>query len=101
MNVYDRNCDATIANVFWVRGRSIFTPPLTEGCIAGVMRRHLLRILPQGGYTVEEKLFDIEELNHADELFLTNATSGIRWVREFRHRQFKNTVIFDLAPLIF
>ena len=101
LNIHDRICDATIANVFWVRGNSIYTPPIAEGCVAGVMRRHLLNILPKSGYMVEEKLFGIEDLTQADELFLTNATSGIRWVKEFRRQQFRNDVINELVALIF
>jgi branched-chain amino acid aminotransferase len=100
LNSHGRICDATIANVFWVKDGSINTPPLSEGCIAGVMRRHLLDLLPKMGYNVEEKNLHIADLLKADELFLTNATSGIRWVKEFRGRQFKNTLSASIYPLL-
>ena len=101
LNTHERICDATIANVFWVNGQCIYTPPLDEGCIAGVMRKHLLSILPPNGYAIEEKMFSVEEFTKADELFLTNAISGIRWVKEFRERQFANDVVKQVAALIF
>ena len=101
LNTHNRICDATIANVFWVHDQSIFTPPLTEGCIAGVMRRHLLDILPKRGYTVQEKKMELSDLQQADELFLTNAISGIRWVKEARGKQFKNTLSTIMYPLHF
>ena len=101
LNSHERICDATIANVFWVDDQSIYTPPLSEGCIAGVMRRNLLDILPKNGYTIKEKIFEVEELTNADELFLTNAISGIRWVGMFRGQEFKNSLSTAIASLLF
>jgi branched-chain amino acid aminotransferase len=92
LNSYGRVCDATIANVFWVKDKKIFTPPLSEGCVAGVMRRHLIETLPAMGYTVQEIPAEISDLETADELFLTNVISGIRWVREFNGKTFGNTI---------
>jgi branched-chain amino acid aminotransferase len=100
LNSYGRICDATIANVFWVKDKSVYTPPLSEGAVAGVMRRHLLNILPQKDYRMEEKILEIADLKEADELFLTNATFGIRWVKEFQRREFKNTLSATIYPLL-
>ena len=47
LNQHDRICDSTIANVFWVKDNKIFTPPLNEGCVAGVMRRKILELAIQ------------------------------------------------------
>jgi branched-chain amino acid aminotransferase len=35
--------ESTIANIFWVNDNQLYTPPLAEGCIAGVMRRHIMQ----------------------------------------------------------
>jgi branched-chain amino acid aminotransferase len=100
LNNHGRICDATIANVFWVRDQSFHTPPLSEGCIAGVMRRHLLHILPQNGHEIQEKNLEVDDLDEADELFLTNAISGIRWVKECRGKQFENTFSTRIYSLL-
>lgn len=97
LNTEGRVCDSTVANVFWVSGGTIFTPPLTEGCVAGVMRSHLLSRLPELGYTVTEKAAHVDELLAADELFLTNAISGLKWVGEFKSKQYSN----DISSKIF
>ena len=55
LNSSNRICDATVANVFWVKDGKIFTPPLSEGCVAGVMRAHLINRLPENGMEVLEK----------------------------------------------
>lgn len=85
LNVHDRIADATIANVFIIKNESIFTPPLSEGCVSGVMRRHLLAKLK-----VEEMVLTVESMLSADEIFLTNAMTGIRWVKQFRNKTYSN-----------
>ncbi len=92
LNTSDRVCDSTIANVFYVKDGSIFTPPLSEGCIAGVMRNYLLSQLPSEGYNVAEKQTSVDDLLAADEIFLTNAVSGLRWVGEFKGKTYGNSL---------
>lgn len=101
LNSHERICDATIANVFWVHNKTIYTPPLSEGCVAGVTRRFLLQTLPEKGFSIQEKNLEPRDLQQADELFLTNAISGIRWVKEYQNKQYSNafaTRIFELLP---
>jgi branched-chain amino acid aminotransferase len=92
LNSENRICDSTIANVFWVKDGTVFTIPLTEGCVAGVMRSHLLSELPSLGYNVMEKTASIDDLVNADEIFLTNAINGIRWVGDFQGKTYGNTL---------
>jgi branched-chain amino acid aminotransferase len=84
LNTHERLADSTIANLFYIKDQRLYTPPLSEGCVAGVMRRYLLEALPRAGYSVQEQPVSPEELAGADEVFLTNALRGIRWVRSFR-----------------
>ena len=92
LNTSDRVCDSTIANVFYIKDGTIYTPPLREGCVAGVMRNHLLSQLPEQGYNVIEKETHVDDLLNADEMFLTNAVSGLRWVGEFKGKKYDNTL---------
>lgn len=89
LNAAGRICDATIANVFWVKDGRLFTPPLSEGGVGGVMRRYLVEtIAPK--YTVQEQPLIPEMLLQADELLLTNAIQGIRWVGRYRDKHYNN-----------
>ncbi len=96
MNMHERICDATIANIFRVKDRQIFTPPLSEGCVAGVMRRWLVEKIPDAGYEMKEEKLTVEDLYNADEVFLTNAIFGIRWVKQFRNSTFSNNITADV-----
>lgn len=70
------------ANVFLWKNGALITPPLSEGCVAGTMRAAIFELSKQ----LEIKLVEAEvlpgDLPQADEIFLTNAISGIRWVRQ-------------------
>ncbi len=100
LNAHGRICDASTANVFWVKEGILFTPPLTEGCVAGVMRRNLLDILPREGFKIQQQEATIAVLENADELFLTNAIRGLRSVREFNGKIFANTICREITRRI-
>lgn len=92
LNSHRRLADSTIANLFYVKDRQLFTPPLSEGGVAGVMRRFLLETMPAAGFSIQEKPVTAEELQNADEVFLTNALKGIRWVGTFRMARYGHTL---------
>jgi branched-subunit amino acid aminotransferase/4-amino-4-deoxychorismate lyase len=50
----------------------------------------MLEIASAEGFIVEERPVDAEELPGADEVFLTNAISGISWVLGFREKRYYN-----------
>jgi branched-chain amino acid aminotransferase len=100
LNAHNRICDGTIANVFRVHQNSIYTPPLSEGGVAGVMRQYLLTELPKAGYTVHEKICTVEDLEAANEVFLTNALFGIRWVGKFRNKVYSNKLVSELYKVV-
>jgi branched-chain amino acid aminotransferase len=81
LNAYNRIADASIANIFIIKNGIIKTPALTEGCISGVMRRHLLQCCKKEGLPVQETAVTVEDIEQAAEIFLTNAVHGIRWVK--------------------
>lgn len=82
LNPFDNICDATIANVFIVINGIVITPPLSDGPVDGVMRRHLLRNMRQQSIPVHERTITIEELLQASEVFFTNAMFGMKWIRQ-------------------
>ncbi len=104
LNQYERVCDATIANVFFSKGGVIHTPALSEGCINGVMRSYLLEQLRSTGIDVKEGAYTPTEIAAADEIFMTNAMYGIRWVKQWGERMYpfqQSSTIFHrfISPL--
>lgn len=81
LNTHQRICDTTIANVFIIKNQIIYTPSLTEGCIAGIIRRWVIENL-KTSFQINEKPISLQDLANADEVFLTNSIHDIRWVKQ-------------------
>ena len=96
LNTAGSIADSTIANLFLIKGGTIITPSLEEGCVNGVMRRHLLTELPMAGWKTLEMPVSVNEIKNADEIFLTNAINGIRWVKQFRDNVYVNTQTVEI-----
>ncbi len=88
LNAHDRICETTASNLFWLEDSVVYTPPLSEGCVTGTLRNLLLTLIRQWGYAVEEKPATFARLLRADEVFLTNAIRGIRWVHTCEKKQY-------------
>lgn len=96
-NDQDRVAEAISSNVFIVSGEFIVTPPVSEYCVDGVMRKVVMNQAAAYGYTVLEQPLSEVSITSADEVFLTSATRGIRWVGEYKGKMYKNTVSKILA----
>lgn len=90
-NVKGHIADATIANIFLIKNNLVITPALAEGCISGVMRKWLVRRLAESKFDIREGVVTKNDLETFDEVFLTNAMTGIRWVKRFRDKTYSNT----------
>jgi branched-chain amino acid aminotransferase len=71
-------CEASSSNLFMVQKGVLFTPALSQGCVAGTKRRELLEILPSLGFQVEETIITKDMIFEMEEIFLTNAIRPIR-----------------------
>ncbi|MBC8053248.1 MAG: aminotransferase class IV [Sphingobacteriaceae bacterium] len=85
-------CEAMSSNVFVVFKKKIYTPALSEGCIAGVMRSVVMKLAAENKMEVIEAQINPDILNEAEEVFLTNASRGIQWVMGFNSKRYFNKV---------
>jgi 4-amino-4-deoxychorismate lyase len=75
-------------NVFVVRRGRLLTPSIERSGIRGVMRRIVLEAAVAAGIDSTETELERNALDDADELFVTNALSFIRPVRELDGRAY-------------
>ncbi|MCF7568085.1 aminotransferase class IV [Sabulilitoribacter arenilitoris] len=93
LNTNKHVIEALNGNVFVVKGNEIKTPPITDGCLKGIMRKQLLEIIktiPE--YKLIEASISPFELQKADEIFITNAVVGIQPVTKYRKKTYTNKV---------
>ena len=97
LNTAGNVIESAIANVFWIKEGIVYTPQLSEGCVAGVMRRYVL--VKQPG--IREEPLTQERLLEADEVFLTNAIKGVKWVGSIGDKYYNNHVVKTIYATIF
>ena len=98
LNTNKQVVEALNGNIFLVKGNTIKTPPLSDGCLKGVMRTQLLNIikdLPE--YELLEVSISPFELQKADELFVTNVVVGIQSISKYRKKHFNTEVAKSLV----
>ena len=74
--------EGTSANIFALRGREVWTPPLTSGCLPGVTRALLLEEVRVPGINVIEKTMLPKDLESADQVFISSTTRDFLPVSE-------------------
>lgn len=86
------------SNLFLVAGNTVKTPPLSEGCTNGILRKKILEILKkQADVAVLEAPISPFELQKADELFLTHISYGIQSVSNYRKKEYTTGVAKGLV----
>lgn len=77
LNVFGEVAESTSANLFWIEGGELHTPPLTAGALPGVTRASVLAWARAHALLVHETSARPERLRHAEGCFLTLSSLGI------------------------
>jgi branched-chain amino acid aminotransferase len=94
LNEAGRPIESTISNLWWRKGETWFTPPLSEGPVAGTIRALLLEGSP---FEMQEAAATVEKLFYADEIMLTNAIRGVRPVESLQGNEYDVQQAYRIA----
>ena len=89
-------CEFINANIFLIKDGCIITPDLKSGCLNGIMRKNIIRILKNNNVKILERNINSYELSDADEIFGSNSIQGIFSVTNYR----KNVLKFEMTDKI-
>ncbi|MEY2922697.1 MAG: putative branched-chain-amino-acid aminotransferase [Bacteroidota bacterium] len=85
-------------NIFMLQGNRLITPPVSEGCCNGILRKQLLVLAKKiEGLEVIEEVISPFDLQKADELFYTNVIKGIQSITKYRKKDFTNVLANQLV----
>jgi branched-chain amino acid aminotransferase len=85
--------EALQGNIFMLKGNTLITPPVSEGCLNGVMRRQVLALARKIEYLeVIEEIISPFDLQKSDELFITNVIKGIQPITKYRKKEFSTNI---------
>jgi len=79
--------ECTSANIFVANGTQVWTPPLSSGCLPGITRELLLGEIQVPEIRIGEKALLPEELESADEVFITSTTRDLLPVLQIEGKQ--------------
>ena len=82
--------EGCVSNVFLVKDSTVYTPPVETPVLAGVARKTVCRLAMENSIKLLEKNLNIDDCLQADEVFLTNVISGVRWVMSYKKKRFYN-----------
>ncbi len=82
LNENDEVTETTTANIFWVKGKYLYTPSVDCGLLDGITRRIILKEAKKEGFTVVEGRFFLKDIMNAHYVFVTNALHGIIKVKD-------------------
>lgn len=89
INDQNRIVGTTSSNIFALKGTNLYTPPMSEGAVSGVMRSIILEMAPKLKLKVHgNEPIEPTQLFNMDEIFTTNAITGIQWVVGIRDKRF-------------
>jgi branched-subunit amino acid aminotransferase/4-amino-4-deoxychorismate lyase len=87
---------ATMANLFWTKDRKLFTPSLKTGCLQGTTREFILE-----NYECFEVETGLENLENADDIFLTSSGIGIKRATFGEETAVKDDKVFQFLQSLF
>ena len=90
--------EALQGNFFMLKGNVLTTPPVSEGCLNGVMRKQILALARKiENLEVVEEVISPFDLQKADELFITNVIKGIQPITKYRKKEFTTDLASKLV----
>ena len=88
-------------NLFIVEDGKIRTPPITSGCLDGIMRKQIIRIAKILDISCVEEPISPFDLQRVQELFMTNAIVGIQPVTSYRRTNYNKSISLKLQQGLF
>ena len=77
LNGRGRLTEGTITNIFVLKNKRLYTPPVKSGLLPGVLREHLIK---EG--KAKEKILYLKDLKEADKVYVGNSVRGLLATRK-------------------
>lgn len=77
---------ATMANIFWTKQGTVYTPGLSTGALAGITRECVVELAAGNFIPLVEGAYELSDIVEAEEIFLTASGLGIAPVTTFDFR---------------
>ena len=87
LNLDGNVCEGSVDNIFIVTDGVLITPPLTDGMLEGITRAVVIDVAAKAGIPCEQTSLRVNDLQRADECFLTGSGAELIPVRTIDGRR--------------
>lgn len=95
LDTADMLVECCAANLFWRKGKNVFTPTLDQAGVAGLMRRRVIELLAGSGYSLHLVNEPLEMLADADEVLVCNALMPLLPVNAAQAWRYRSRRMYD------
>lgn len=88
LDVNDYVIEGTMTNLFYSKGKTLYTAPVQSSGVAGIMRSVIIALARANNLPLIEQYYRKEDLLAADELFISNSIIGIWPVKQVENHHF-------------
>lgn len=87
--------EGTRTNIFIVKDGVVFTPALECGILPGITRKIVFEVCKDQKIHIEEKILDISEFGHCEEVFLTNSLAEVVKVKKVNDKVYSQFLVSE------
>ena len=80
--------EGATCNIYIVKDGTVYTPPIEDGALPGIIRNIILTYLPLNGIKIKEQSIDRNFLLNSDEIFISNALLGVKPIHKLDNKSF-------------
>lgn len=84
------------SNMFLVKDGVVITPDVKSGCLEGIMRKQVLTVLESMQIEVKHDPIRNYEISNADEIWVTNAISGLQFISKYKQKEVKADLFYSV-----
>ena len=90
--------EALQGNIFMLMDGKLITPPVTDGCLNGILRKKIISLAKSiENIEMVEASISPFDLQKAEELFITNVIKGIQPITKYRKKEYTTNVAKQLT----
>ncbi len=100
LNINERIAEGSGENIFIIKNKEIFTPPISEDILAGITRNSVIQIAKNEKFVVSERTLIKEDLYSADEIFMTGTAAEVTPVKSIDGKNIDNGVRGPITTIL-
>ncbi len=89
INTKSNICETTTSNIFFIQGKTIYTPPVSDGVLPGITRSLIFKMAHELGIPFIQASINPKDINMFDECFITNCIAGLQKINMIGNTVFK------------